>query len=147
MTNQQRDDLVVIGGAPLGVDDVLAIAVGGARVELSRDPQFRARLGAGARLLAERLAAGERVYGVTTGFGESCLTTVPDQHVDDLPLNLLRFHGCGTGRILDEVEAAAVVAARLGSLVSGWSAVRPELIERLCVLLDRRVLPRIPAEG
>ncbi|MFO7562550.1 MAG: aromatic amino acid ammonia-lyase [Enhygromyxa sp.] len=147
MTNQQGDELVVIGDGPLGVDEVLAIADRGARVELSEDPGFRARLGAGAELLAGRLAAGERVYGVTTGFGESCLTVVPDEHVGDLPLNLLRFHGCGTGRMLDEVEAAAVVAARLGSLVSGWSAVRPALVERLCVLLDRRVLPRIPAEG
>jgi histidine ammonia-lyase len=147
MNRSLRDEAVIIGAAPLRVQDVLAIAIRGARVELSSDPEFRVRLGAGAKSLAERLAAGERVYGVTTGFGESCLTVVPDEHVADLPLNLLRFHGCGTGRIFDEVEAAAIVAARLASLCSGWSAVRPELIERLCVLLDRRVLPRIPAEG
>lgn len=146
-TNLRTDELVIIGAAPLRVEDVLAIATRGARVQLSDDPEFRARLGAGARLLSERVAAGERVYGVTTGFGESCLTEVPREHVSELPLNLLRFHGCGTGRIFDEVEAAAIVAARLGSLASGWSAVRPELIERLCELLDRRVLPRIPAEG
>ncbi len=145
--NQHSDEVVVIGDAPLRVDDVLAIAIRGARVRLGDNPEFRARLGAGARLLADRLASGERVYGVTTGFGESCLTAVPDDHVADLPRNLMRFHGCGTGRILDEVEAAAVVAVRLTSLVLGWSAVRPELVERLCLLLDRRVLPRIPAEG
>ncbi len=138
---------VVIGRAPLTVDDVLAIAVHGARVELSDEPEFRRRLAAGSEQLARRLAAGDRVYGVTTGFGESCLTTVPDAHVDELPRNLMRFHGCGTGRIFDEVEAAAIVAARLASLTLGWSAVRPALVERLCLLLDRRVLPRIPAEG
>jgi histidine ammonia-lyase len=146
-TTPTRPGLVVIGAAPLSVDDVLAIATGHARVELSDEAEFRGRLAAGADKLAERLAAGERVYGVTTGFGESCLTAVPDAHVDDLPLNLLRFHGCGTGRTFDEVEAAAIVAARLASLVRGWSAVRVELVERLCLLLDRRVLPRIPAEG
>lgn len=150
MTNEHTDEVaptVRIGSAPLAVDDVLAIAIDGARVELSEDPDFRARLGAGAQALAARLAAGERVYGVTTGFGESCLTEVPDAHIADLPLNLMRFHGCGTGRIFDETETAAIVAARLASLVLGWSAVRPELIERLCLLLDRRALPQIPAEG
>jgi len=145
--SEDRARVVVIGEAPLGVDDVVAIATEGARVALHDEPQFRAQLGAGARALAERLAGGERIYGVTTGFGESCLTAVPDAHIADLPLNLMRFHGCGTGRIFDEREAAAIVAARLASLVLGWSAVRPELIERLCVLLDRRALPRIPAEG
>jgi histidine ammonia-lyase len=145
--NQHSDEIVVIGGEPMQVADVLAIAIRGARVRLSEDPEFRARLGAGAQRLADRLAGGDRVYGVTTGFGESCLTAVADDYVSDLPRNLMRFHGCGTGRIFDESEAAAIVAARLASLVLGWSAVRPELVERLCVLLDRRVLPQIPAEG
>lgn len=138
---------VEFGSAPITVGQVLAIAQEGATVSLSDDPEFRQRLGAGAQALADRLAAGERVYGVTTGFGESCVTEVGDGNVSDLPLNLLRFHGCGTGRIFDEVEAAAIVAVRLASLTRGWSAVRPVLVERLVALLDRRALPRIPAEG
>ncbi|NVB42527.1 aromatic amino acid lyase [Pseudenhygromyxa sp. WMMC2535] len=142
-----RAATVEFGAAAITVDQVLAVADGRARVSLSRDPAFRRRLGAGAARLAERLAAGERVYGVTTGFGESCVTDVPADAVSSLPLNLLRFHGCGTGRILDEAEAAAVVTARLASLVGGWSAVRPALVERLVALLDHRALPRIPAEG
>ncbi|PRQ03690.1 Histidine ammonia-lyase [Enhygromyxa salina] len=140
-----RARTVIIGAGPIGAEDVLAIARGGARVELAAD--LRARLGVGAQALADRIGAGERVYGVTTGFGESCVTEVPDAHVPELPLNLLRFHGCGTGRIFDEVEAAAIVVARIASLAGGWSAVRPELVERLCVLLNHRALPRIPAEG
>ncbi|MCA9688135.1 MAG: aromatic amino acid lyase, partial [Myxococcales bacterium] len=58
-----------------------------------------------------------------------------------------RFHGCGTGRILDELESAAVVAVRLAALSGGWSGVRPVVLERLCDLLNHRLLPRIPAEG
>ncbi len=138
---------VEFGESLVTVDQILAIAERGATVSLSEDPTFRAKLGAGAELLAARLAAGERVYGVTTGFGESCLAEVADEQVPSLPLNLLRFHGCGTGRIFDEAESAAIVAVRLASLVRGWSAVRPVLIERMIDLLGRRVLPRIPAEG
>jgi len=138
---------IVLGEQPLSVDDIVAIAERGRHVALSDEPGFRTRLAAGARALADRLAAGEAVYGVTTGFGESCVTEVPDEQVAELPLNLLRYHGCGTGRIFDPVESAAIVAVRLASLVRGWSAVRVELVERLCALLDARVLPRIPAEG
>jgi len=144
-SNETEAGAVVFGAGPLGVDDILAIALDGAAVELDGD--LRESLARGSTALADRLAAGERVYGVTTGFGESCLTEVPGAQVPELPLNLLRFHGCGTGRIFAEHEAAAIVATRLASLVGGWSAVRPVLVERLATLLERRLLPRIPAEG
>jgi histidine ammonia-lyase len=52
------------------------------------------------------------VYGVNTGFGDSCVNAVASEHVTAMPLNLVRFHGCGTGALLGEVEAAAVVAVR-----------------------------------
>jgi histidine ammonia-lyase len=37
--------------------------------------------------------------------------------------------------------------ARLVSLARGYSGVRIELLERLCLMLNHRMLPRIPAEG
>jgi histidine ammonia-lyase len=138
---------LLVGRTPLRVEDVVALARGGLDVALDDDPPYRAHLEAGRRLLDERIARGEPVYGVTTGVGASVGTEIPPDQQDDLPLHLLRFHGCGTGRLLDEEEAAAVVAVRLASLVRGWSAVRPLLLERLCDLLNLRLLPRIPAEG
>ncbi|KIG18181.1 putative histidine ammonia-lyase protein [Enhygromyxa salina] len=137
--------VVRVGAGPIGVDEIVAVATHGARVELA--PGLRERLSVGATALADRLRAGDRVYGVTTGFGESCVSEVPGAHVPELPINLLRFHGCGTGQMFDEAQAAAIVAARIASLVGGWSAVRPVLVERLCELLNHRALPRIPAEG
>jgi histidine ammonia-lyase len=79
--------------------------------------------------------------------GDSCETAVPASLAADLQLNLLRFHGCGTGRKLTELESATVIVARLASLARGYSAVRLELLQLLCDLLARRVLPVIPAEG
>ncbi|MBI5608799.1 MAG: aromatic amino acid lyase, partial [Deltaproteobacteria bacterium] len=84
---------------------------------------------------------------VTTGVGDSVTTAVGGAHVDDLPLNLLRFHGCGTGPALEPVAAAAVVATRLASLSRGHSGVRRAVLERLCHLLNHRILPVIPAIG
>ena len=138
---------VVIDGRSVTIEELVALAEGRAAPVLDPDPGFRARLSSGAEHLARRLAAGEVVYGVNTGFGDSCVTAVPTEHVAQMPVNLMRFHGCGTGRVLDEVEAAAVVAVRLVALAGGWSGVRPVVLERLCALLERRVLPCIPAEG
>lgn len=140
-------EVIVLGKAGLTIEEVVRLAEGSASLQLARDPEFAALIERGAGHLARRLAGGGVVYGVTTGFGDSVDTAVPAEHVAAMPLNLMRFHGCGTGEILGEVEAAAVVAVRLAALARGWSGVRWEVLARLSDLLRLRLLPRIPAEG
>jgi len=139
--------LLRVGCVPLRVEDLVALAEGRAQAALDPDPAYRARLAAGASAVERALGAGRVIYGVSTGVGASLENAIPNEFQPMLPLNLLRFHGCGTGRVLEETEAAAVVAARLVSLGRGYSGVRPVLLERLCELLNLRLLPRIPAEG
>jgi histidine ammonia-lyase len=136
-----------VGAVPLRIEDVVALARGEARVELDPAPEVRERIQASRRVLEQTLAEGGLVYGVRTGVGASVDNTIPDDQLDSLPLNLLRFHGCGTGRRLEPDEAGAVTAARLASLSRGHSGVRELLLERLCALLNQQILPSIPAEG
>ena len=138
---------VVFGSALVGVDEVVSIATGACEPSLRGDPDFLDRLEAGRTVLERCLSAGEPVYGVSTGVGASVENDVPSHLQADLARNLFRFHGCGTGRVLDAPEAAAVVAARLASLARGFSAVRPVVLEHLVALLVRGALPRIPEEG
>ena len=142
-----RRERVVIGAAPLRVEDVLAVSRGRAALALDPEPGFRARLAAGREALERALAQGRSVYGVTTGVGSSVSTAVPPDERKLLPQNLMRFHGCGTGRLLDAEAATAVVVVRLATLARGFSGVRPELLERLCELVNRGILPCIPEEG
>jgi histidine ammonia-lyase len=139
--------ILPIGRRPLTIEDVLALARGRARPALDRHPEVLRRIRASAAALERRLAAGETIYGVNTGFGESCQTSVDPALACELAANLVRFHGCGTGRPLSDEAAAAVVAVRLATLARGHSAVREVLLERLCELLAHRVLPVIPEEG
>jgi len=59
----------------------------------------------------------------------------------------VRYHGCGSGELFDEASTLTVLVARLCSLARGFSGVRWELLEALEELFNRRILPRIPAEG
>jgi len=136
-----------LNDSPVTLAEASQLARGEVRAELDAAPAYRARLAASRRVLEQQIARGRPVYGVTTGVGASVENAIPDALQREMPLRLVRFHGCGTGRILDEVEAAAVVAVRLISLAKGYSGVRAEVLELLCELLNRRVLPRIPAEG
>jgi histidine ammonia-lyase len=87
------------------------------------------------------------VYGVTTGYGDSCTVTIPPALVNELPRHLYTYHGCGLGRFLDPDETRAVLVARLVSLAQGVSGVSYALLEQLASLLRYDILPLIPAEG
>ncbi len=134
-----------IGEAPLAIDDVVALASGARLPALAHTARERMRKSS--ELVARLHEGGDAIYGVTTSVGASVDTHVPLEQASALSLHVMRMHGCGTGRILDELESAAVLVVRLASLAQGKSGVRPELAERLVQLLKARVLPRIPAEG
>ncbi|MEG1455161.1 MAG: aromatic amino acid ammonia-lyase, partial [Comamonas sp.] len=108
---------------------------------------FRAFIQRGADFLDRLLLEDGAIYGVTTGYGDSCTVPVPLALVTELPHHLYTYHGCGLGRFLDEAETRAVIAARLASLVRGMSGVSHPLLQGLATLLRHDVLPLIPAEG
>ena len=145
LSNAPTRPQIAIGGEPLTIEQIVALAEGRALPKLASG--VRERMQASFELVQSRLAEGDRIYGVTTGYGDSVRTDVPPSGSADLSLNLIRFHGCGTGRLLEPVESAAVIAVRLCSLTRGYSGIRPEVADRLCTMLEQRILPAIPAEG
>jgi histidine ammonia-lyase len=143
----RAENSLILGSTRLTIEGVLAVAEERAGVALPASQAYRDRIAAGARFLDRVLEEKGVVYGVTTGYGDSCTVAVPADLVGELPLNLIRFHGCGLGEYLAPHETLAVMVARLNSLAQGYSGVRPQLLERLAALINHRVLPFIPAEG
>lgn len=139
--------IVLFDGATLDIEAVCALADGAARAELSAEPAFRARIARGADYLERLLRDDGVVYGVTTGYGDSCTVSIPPELVAQLPHHLYTYHGCGTGRFLTPQETRAVLAVRLASLARGKSGVSVELLQQLAALLRHDALPLIPAEG
>jgi histidine ammonia-lyase len=138
---------VVFDGRQLCIEDIADLAFRRRSALLSDDPKFRARIQAGADFVAQLLAEDGVIYGVTTGYGDSCTVVVPPHLVPELPHRLYTYHGIGAGRHLDPAETRAVLAARLASLCRGMSGVGVALLEQLAALLRHDILPLIPAEG
>ncbi len=136
-----------MGLAPLNIEDVWAIAQGEAKACISDKPEVTERIERSARHVETMLAREGVIYGVTTGYGDSCTTEVPPAVIAELPLHLTRFHGCGMGRFLSPEETRAVMAVRLAALMQGWSGVSLGLVRLLSDMLARDILPLIPAEG
>jgi len=131
----------------LRVEDIVDIAEASAGVELSLAADFRARIARGADFLDRLLQEEGAIYGVSTGFGDSCEVSVPPELVGELPRHLYTYHGCGLGEYFTPVQTRAVMATRLASLCKGFSGVSVELLARITEMLRRDVLPMIPCEG
>jgi histidine ammonia-lyase len=140
-------DLITFGSKTLTVEDIVNLANKNKRAELCNSPGFRKKIQAGADFLDELLADEGVIYGVTTGYGDSCTVPVALPLVDELPIHLSRFHGCGLGKYFDQQTTRAILATRLCSLSKGYSGVSFALLERLVLMLNEDILPLIPEEG
>ncbi|XZT23873.1 HAL/PAL/TAL family ammonia-lyase [Acinetobacter baumannii] len=139
--------VLTVGEQPLSIEDVVSVARSECQVALPETSEWRELIQKGADFLDQLLEEEGVIYGVTTGYGDSCLVEVPLHQVNELPLHLSRFHGCGLGENLDIITARAVVVTRLCSLARGYSGVSIVLLERLVWLLNENVIPVIPSEG
>ena len=138
-------DRVVLTGEPLDLAQVVAVARGGAMVELG--DKGRARM-AGAREVVERAVRdGRRVYGVSTGFGLLANTAVAPHQLEELQRRIVLSHATGTGEPLDPELVRAMLLLRARTLTQGHSGVRSDLVEALVGLLNAGVTPLIPEQG
>ncbi|QEY17413.1 aromatic amino acid lyase [Cellvibrio sp. KY-GH-1] len=138
---------LVFDSQRLSIEDILATAHQRRPPVLGNSPEFIQRIEQGARFLDRLLQEDGVIYGVTTGYGDSCTTHIPRELVEQLPQHLYTFHGCGLGAELSPVAGRAVLAVRLTSLTRGYSGVSYGLLQQLVTLLQRDIVPIIPEEG
>jgi len=93
------------------------------------------------------LETGEAVYGVTTGFGQLESVRIAPDDAAQLQVNLLRSHAVGSGPPLPGEIVRGMLFLLASSLRRGHSGVRPELVELVLSLLEKRITPVIPSKG
>src|SRR5947207_3784016 len=133
-------------GDDLRIDDVWAVAYGGASAALSDEARTKMRA---ARELVERAAHGtrEHTYGINTGFGRFASRSIPEEETEELQLRLLRSHACGVGDPYPEEIVRAAMLLRANALAKGTSGARVETVELLLDCLRHGVVPRVPSRG
>ena len=93
-----------LGGRDLTLED-LAPVLRGEGVRASLAEEAGRRIAAARRGLEARIAAGEVVYGVNTGFGRFARVRISSADARTLQRNLLLSHACGMGEPLSRGEA------------------------------------------
>lgn len=98
-------------------------------------------------LVGKILSEGEVVYGVNTGFGKLARERISDTEIQQLQVNLIRSHACGSGPPLTEEAVRGILLLRAHVLAMGHSGVRPLIVARLVEILNHGLYPVIPSRG
>jgi len=136
---------VALDGESVTAEDLVAVARHGATVTVPESARQAVR--ESRQRIEDVLESGETVYGVNTGFGELVDERIPPDDIEALQTNLLRSHAAGAGRELTHEEVRAMLAARINTLVKGYSGIRERVIDQLVAMVDEGVVPVVPARG
>ncbi|CAI8872005.1 HAL/PAL/TAL family ammonia-lyase [Pseudomonas chlororaphis] len=136
--------MIGLGPQGLALADLLRVVREGAALQFT--PAARQRIAAGHGLLRERMAAGDAIYGVTTGLGAAVDVTLvqPD---DDLQRRIPLGRAVGLGRLATRAELRAIIAARLAGLAQGRSGISQASADSLLALLNTGIEPEVPLLG
>jgi histidine ammonia-lyase len=94
-----------------------------------------------------RIANGEVMYGVNTGFGAFSSVRISDADIEQLQKNLIRSHSMGIGDPFTKDQAKAMMILRANTLSRGHSGVRVDVVEKILEFLNNDIIPIIPQQG
>ncbi|KAK3319755.1 L-Aspartase-like protein [Cercophora scortea] len=148
---------VFVDSRTLTVADVVAVARHLAQVVMT-DEAVRA-INECSSIVQDKLARGEVIYGVNTGFGGSADTrsnavTTIQQRLFTLLMAGITSTGASTDlhvsvgtTTMPEAWVRASMLVRLNSLAAGASGVRIQITDRLAEMLNHDIVPLVPIRG
>jgi len=147
MSHEVNTETVILGESNISIDQIVDIASGKLKVEISSTPDFINRMKKSSDILMDSLKENSPIYGVTTGFGKSCGKWMSAEETIKNGTNLIRFHGCGTGKPLGIEAVRASILCRILCLSNGYSGVSLALLQQMAAFLNHQITPVVPSEG
>lgn len=138
-------ETLVVTGTGLAAADVVDVARGSRRVELA--PGAGELMARGAEVAREAVAAGEAVYGLTTGVGAHKRIPMDAEQLDHFNMLLLPSHRVGQGPFAPADVVRAALLLLLNGFARGTTGVRPQLAERVVDALNTGETPGVRMLG
>ena len=87
------------------------------------------------------------VYGINTGFGSLCNTSIDEKDLSQLQTNLVMSHACGCGEEVPQEIVKIMLLLKVKSLSFGHSGVKLDTVERLIFFFNNDILPVVYKQG
>ncbi len=136
---------IVLDGQNLTVEKVVQIARHGEKVELHTDALERIRVCR--KMLEDKVAAHEIMYGVNTGIGEFSEVVLSDDQVKQFQKYLIYNHAAGIGEPAPIEHVRGAMTGRINVHAHGNSGCRPEITLTLIEMLNKGVTPVVCQKG
>ncbi len=137
--------IIELDGNTLTRQQIEEIVKGQATVALATESLERIRLSR--ERIEKRLAEGQTIYGVNTGFGKLSNIKIEEEDIELLQLNLLRSDATGVGEPFPTDVVRAMMVLRANALARGFSGIREETVQLLLNFINKGVHPIVPSQG
>ncbi|WP_210490487.1 histidine ammonia-lyase [Rufibacter aurantiacus] len=132
--------------APLSLREIKGILQSRATLALSEEVE--GRIDASHAYLHQHLTSAQKPeYGINTGFGALCNTTISPGNLETLQRNLVMSHACGTGEEIPAEIVKLMLFLKVQSLSYGYSGVQLSTVRRLLAFFNREVYPIVYQQG
>lgn len=135
----------VILDGKIGIEELVAIARYGAKVEFSE--AYMARVNKSRGLVERWIEEGRVMYGITTGFGALCTQVITADETAQLQRNIVLSHSTSVGEPMTVEEVRATMLMVLQNVGQGYCGARLETMEMYRQFLNAGITPFAPKEG
>ncbi|HXJ48800.1 MAG TPA: aromatic amino acid ammonia-lyase, partial [Candidatus Acidoferrum sp.] len=136
---------LAIGEKPLTFEQYGDAADG--RLEVRLSDAARRRMEIHRESLMRQLASGAAIYGVNTGYGADSTRRLAPETIRTVQRNTILSHVVGVGSDVPSRLVRGMLLLKAAVLAKGYSAVRPELVDMICGLLNHDIVPIVPEQG
>lgn len=135
-----------ISGQVLDIEMVSEIINKNYKLEISDDAKNKIKK---CRLFLENKIKNskEPIYGINTGFGSLCNTSISNDELEQLQENLVKSHACGMGDEVDSEIVKLMMLLKVQALSYGKSAICLDTVERLIYLFNNDIIPVVYQQG
>jgi histidine ammonia-lyase len=117
------------------------------RLEVRLSDSARRRMQIHRESLMRQLASGAAIYGVNTGYGADSTRRLAPETIRTVQRNTILSHVVGVGPDVPRRLVRGMLLLKAAVLAKGYSAVRPELVDLICGLLNQDIVPVVPEQG
>ncbi|MGI9552308.1 MAG: histidine ammonia-lyase [Aurantibacter sp.] len=125
----------------------MALAIGEGKTSGRLSKASRKRIHASSKIVADIVEEGHPVYGINTGFGPLCTTSISKEETKTLQANILKSHSVGVGKPISSEIAKLMLILKAHSLAKGYSGISETTLNRILWHIENDAIPVVPSQG
>ncbi|MEE4198173.1 MAG: aromatic amino acid ammonia-lyase [Bacteroidales bacterium] len=136
--------MIIVGERYLTLDDFYQILFEEEKIDLCPNALTKVKQN---HEFLEDFSKNKVIYGINTCFGPMAQYKINENDQKALQYNLIRSHATGSGQPISNLQAKALMIARLNSFMRGYSGIHPDAVHLLKDFINLDIYPKVFEHG